>query len=1169
MSRPMVAVLAVACLNGPALAQEPIARNLVRNSSFEDLIAGTPIGWRLEPGAAGAEWSVSEGSARSGLRCVKVVNHAARSPHVFGRLVTDVALEPGEAYTLSCYVKSADPGVAWLGTGKDWQFRYSAEPSPEWTRIVGTFVADAGSLQVMFVSESPTEGILIDDVQLVRGTVAPDYYYEGALQPGQGALEVHTTDIPQPGANLIPNPSFEQPEGGLPSGWRWDPRNTDATATLDYTVARSGRCSLRLTNGTDFGAHVYGMLTLAEPVQVKPSTSYTLSCFFRTIDDTIAWIGGGPDWLVRLRAPRGKSEWHRASLVFRTGPEQTSFELMAITESPTKGVWLDDAKLEEGAVATAFIPEGKESAPQINADIPSEVAIGTTLDLGATLWLPPALAPASLIARLGQPDGRTYVSLEGAAAVPEGVSVARLRYGVPEGAAGPCRLTLLLTAADGVEIAAQSFDFTLVTAHEQEQRLAALRARLPSYRDRLESLRAAGRDAAYALVQLTVLEQFSGFVEEDLSVAEVVRARQQLDEMDAVEGLLNHELSELEASSAELQVPRYVTSPIGIADGAFRARVRWPDGRFEEDWPVIFTGYGHFGAVKRDLELMPDYGMNIIQVEFGPNSVLPSEDTVSLDAVEEFIALLDRAAAANVAVNLLLSPHYAPQWMYDKWPEVGGVDGGFIRFSVDSPHTRSVHERFLRTAIPLLAGRPALHSFCLSNEPIYVNPSSDPENRRAYTRWLRERYGTVEAAAAAHGTAYRSFDEVPILPGAVEELTPRARYDYIRFNNDRFAGWHRWMADIVHEYAPDTPVHAKIMNTVFATQLQAWGVDPELFCALSQIAGNDCWKYYTHRQGQYANGWQGENMFFDLLRSIAGQPIYNSENHVIPDRDLEWVDPNHIRNIIWQSAIHGEGASTMWVWERTFDPGSDFAGSIMHRPACAEAHGRTGLDLLRLGREVNAFQTAPARVALVYSIASLVYSADSERILGRTYEALNFTGEKLDFITERQLAAGKASQYELVVAAGVTHLPADAYEGLRRYLADDGRVLTVGRGCLEKDDFDRPVDRALPGKVVGLEEKPARELRPELATVLDSLGAGRPIRVLGADSDEEPWGVEWLSTEHDGRVLVNLTNYLNEPVRLRLAGLPEGQRLELLSGEPVSDLIEIEPLGVRLIAAHR
>jgi len=120
-------------------------------------------------------------------------------------------------------------------------------------------------------------------------------------------------------------------------------------------------------------------------------------------------------------------------------------------------------------------------------------------------------------------------------------------------------------------------------------------------------------------------------------------------------------------------------------------------------------------------------------------------------------------------------------------------------------------------------------------------------------------------------------------------------------------------------------------------------------------------------------------------------------------------------------------------------------------------HGCTALDLLRLGNEVHAFQTAPARIALVYSPTSLLYNffnGKYEYPQDITYLALNFSGEKIDFITERQLAQNKAGQYQLIFVPGVTHISLEADDGLKDYSTNGGLLVLVGEGNLEYDQMN-------------------------------------------------------------------------------------------------------------------
>ena len=112
---------------GAAGAVDAAGRNLLEDPSFEEPAGSPTQRWHLEAGAAAAEWSIVEGEARSGERCVRVRNTAAMSPNVFGRLWTQVSLESGQTYTVSGYFRSAAPGTAWIGGGTAWQFRFPNE----------------------------------------------------------------------------------------------------------------------------------------------------------------------------------------------------------------------------------------------------------------------------------------------------------------------------------------------------------------------------------------------------------------------------------------------------------------------------------------------------------------------------------------------------------------------------------------------------------------------------------------------------------------------------------------------------------------------------------------------------------------------------------------------------------------------------------------------------------------------------------------------------------------------------------------------------------------------------------------------------------------------------------------------------------------------------------
>ena len=74
--------------------------------------------------------------------------------------------------------------------------------------------------------------------------------------------------------------------------------------------------------------------------------------------------------------------------------------------------------------------------------------------------------------------------------------------------------------------------------------------------------------------------------------------------------------------------------------------------------------------------------------------------------------------------------------------------------------------------------------------------------------FLKEIYGNdIGMLNSAYGSSYGSFEEIPL-----SYTNDVMEYDYKMFNDKVFSEWHRWMAGIVHELAPDVPLHSKIMN---------------------------------------------------------------------------------------------------------------------------------------------------------------------------------------------------------------------------------------------------------------------------------------------------------------------------------------------------------------------
>lgn len=993
---------------------------------------------------------------------------------------------------------------------------------------------------------------------LLRATARLTVIALWACCAAEASVRVAVKPAPPARPNLVANYSFEAVDArGVPAGWSWDARNTSSWMTVVTDKVHSGRRCVKITNSTPFGADVYAGLWLNEPVRLRPGTTYTLSYYVLSEDPGVLWVGGGHNWRIRLAAPPTGGSWHRVWTSFTAVPEETDFHLRINVDAPTPGVWIDDLKLEEGDQPTYCEPPEPDRTFWAVFDTPEgDLFVEDEWTVQATIHVPKAAGRTVL--RLFTADP-TEPEVEGERHVVwPGLHVVKVS-GYSDALHTPATLRIAFEE-DGVPRCSAVYSLVLRSAQGAREALASLRRDAGQLRKRLDALKAGGADTAYPEVTLTVLEEFTRYAEEDIRHREYRRAWEQIRDLEAMAERLRAEVA---APKPEWpSSPRWRAGRLVIHGPSFVGQVAWLRGR-EERRPIIFTGYGHFGQVRADLEKLPRLGANIIQIELGPSAVFPAENVVDRAPVEQLARDYDRAARAGVAVCQLISPHYMPGWFLDKHPHLKVRREGFLQYCLHAPEGLKLMEQFLKVLLKAIGRSPALHSVCLSNEPVNVEDPACPLGANLWREWLARRHRSISRLNELWGTAYADFDDVPV-PAPGVGASP-LRYEYVLFNQEFFAGWHKRLADIVHQYAPGVPVHAKAMTWTFLSHHDLrCGVDAELFGRFSQINGNDAANYYAYGRGEWAQGWEQMCMGHDLQRSVRDAPVMNSENHLIPDRETRRVPPEHIRAALWQAAVHGQSATTVWVWERTFDPKSDFAGSVMHRPACAEAVGRTGLDLMRLSGEVSALQAAPEDVVLLYSTASMVYDgADYTDCLSKAYTALSFTGLKIGFVTERQLVSGRVPRARLLVVPCARHLPAASRRALSRY---GGKVLLLGDGCLESDEYGRR--QSVPGTYLRAEytrgRTTAQDLLNPLLLALDLAGV-RPLVQLTDAEGRTPWGVEWRCARHKGRLLMNVVNYLNRAVDVRVTTAGIGRGRDLLTGRPVDERLHLEPLSPVLL----
>jgi hypothetical protein len=679
-------------------------------------------------------------------------------------------------------------------------------------------------------------------------------------------------------------------------------------------------------------------------------------------------------------------------------------------------------------------------------------------------------------------------------------------------------------------------------------------------------------------VDATVIERFLQYGRADVEHGRFERARYMARELERMHGEAIEELEAAIDGSADLPVPpRYRTArPTGEGEH-FLGQRQTAGENSPAEGPLFFSGYGHFNQVREDIPHFQDFGNNAIQIQVKPPAVVTGYEDGEFQTTTRVIdndshKHLQRAAEHDVAVSMMVSTHQFPQWAIEHWPEIASDNPGpFLKTVIDHPKARELFEVFLRTVVREIKDYESLHSITLSNEPTYSS-ESDQWTQEEWAAYLRAEYADLDELNAVYDSDYDSFDAVP---AGASEMDPHPRtLDWSRFNNDRFAEWHAWLAETIHDEAPDVPVHAKIMGKTLRRRrdLINWGVDPEEFARqVPGYNGNDNGATPGIDANKESSGTLLDYVaFIDLQRSLKNAPIANSENHLIPNEDA-YYEPRMRRHVAlghWQGFLHGQTFVTNWIWRRVYDTDAHqgAAGSVLNRPDVVAAIGKTTLDANRLGEELVAFQDVEPSVAVCYAPTAHVYEESYAETAQRAYEALSLEGRKVGFVSEPQVADGGLDDYDLVVLPLATHVRGETGTALADP-PESTTLVTIGQPPTH-DGHDRELSADVRQSIADAAASiPADADRGAVRSALREhlpAASAPPARVVGTDGALGE--LEWRSVMHDGRLLVNVANYGSSAVEFRIerdgTTLADGQNL--LAAEATTG--ETKQLGSRRAA---
>ncbi|MFI6803011.1 beta-galactosidase [Streptosporangium canum] len=366
-----------------------------------------------------------------------------------------------------------------------------------------------------------------------------------------------------------------------------------------------------------------------------------------------------------------------------------------------------------------------------------------------------------------------------------------------------------------------------------------------------------------------------------------------------------------------------------------------------------------------DVRLMAEAGVNLVTVGvFGWARVEPAPGAYDFSY---FDAVMDKLAAAGVTVDLATMTASPPPWLAAEHPEILPVTesgtvlspGGRQHYCPSSPVYRDRAARLVEALAAHYKTHPALGFWHIGNEyGCHVSECFCDESARDFRRWLRERYGDIEALNAAWCTdfwsqRYTSFDQ--ILPPRIAPTyaNPAQQLDFKRFSNEALRACFELEAAILRRVTPGVPVLTNFLAHHKPVDLHSWADRMD-------IVGLDSYPDPFWPRSHVAAG-----LAYDLARGAhGGDPWYLVEQapSAVNWRQRNGIkEPGRMRLWSWQAIAHGADAVLYFQWRQSRGGAEKFhSGMVPH----GGADTRVFREVAALGAELAAVpELAGTRVA--------------------------------------------------------------------------------------------------------------------------------------------------------------------------------------------------------------
>ncbi|MEU0483203.1 beta-galactosidase [Streptosporangium sp. NPDC006013] len=354
---------------------------------------------------------------------------------------------------------------------------------------------------------------------------------------------------------------------------------------------------------------------------------------------------------------------------------------------------------------------------------------------------------------------------------------------------------------------------------------------------------------------------------------------------------------------------------------------------------------------REDVRLMREAGVNFVTLGiFSWATVEPAPGEYDFGWLDEVMDLLGEA---GIAVSLATGTASPPSWLPRLHPETlpvtrDGVTlwpGSRQHYCPSSPVYRDAAVALARRLAVRYGEHPALALWHVGNEyGCHLDECYCEVSAADFRRWLRERYGDLDALNTAWSTTFwsqRVTDWAEVHPPrtAPTLTNPAQELDFRRFSSDALLACYRAEREALLELTPGVPVTTNVMGLWRSVDYFSWAAEFDIVAL----------DIYPEPKDPRAH--IDAALFHDLMRSLrGGQPYLMMESAT---GAISYRPPNRPKhtglNRLWshQALARGADAVMYFQWRASAGGAEKFHSAIV-------SHGGTDN---RIFREVAALGT--------------------------------------------------------------------------------------------------------------------------------------------------------------------------------------------------------------------